>query len=139
MTHHIILRVISILLFPFLLTFAIEIQMNGESTPGGGFQAGAILATAVILLAQIFGLKKAKQWLPLDMIKAFTCIGILIYAGTGFAGIAMKSAFLDYHLFSSTSTQSGQQLGIFLVELGVGLSVFSVIVLFYYLFAGRKA
>ncbi len=139
MTNHIILRVVSILLFPFLLLFAIVIQLHGEYTAGGGFQAGAILATSVILLAQIFGLQTVQQWLPIGMVKALTSIGVLIYAGTGLAGVFLNGAFLDFSQLSSTSPQHAQQLGIFLVEIGVGVSVFSVFILFYYLFAGRKA
>lgn len=35
-------------LFPFMILLALYIILNGHSTPGGGFQGGAILATVAI-------------------------------------------------------------------------------------------
>ena len=46
---HVILKVISKLLVPFIALFAFYVQFHGDFGPGGGFQAGVILASAVIL------------------------------------------------------------------------------------------
>jgi len=43
-----ILTHLSSILFPFLLVFGLYIITHGHLTPGGGFQGGAILATAVL-------------------------------------------------------------------------------------------
>lgn len=40
---------ISKVLFPFMLLFGFYVIINGHSSPGGGFQGGAILATAVLI------------------------------------------------------------------------------------------
>ncbi len=44
-----ILICISRVLFPFIVLYGFYITINGHLTPGGGFQGGAILATAVLL------------------------------------------------------------------------------------------
>jgi multicomponent Na+:H+ antiporter subunit B len=44
-----ILITISRLLYPFILLFAFYIIINGDISPGGGFQGGAILATGLLL------------------------------------------------------------------------------------------
>ena len=48
---HVILKVISKFLVPFIALFAFYVQFHGDFGPGGGFQAGVILAAAVILYA----------------------------------------------------------------------------------------
>ena len=42
--HHLIPRVVGRLLIPFILLFGLYVQFHGEYGPGGGFQAGAIIA-----------------------------------------------------------------------------------------------
>jgi multicomponent Na+:H+ antiporter subunit B len=39
MEHHTILRVITKLLVPFIMLFALYVQFHGDFGPGGGFQA----------------------------------------------------------------------------------------------------
>jgi multicomponent Na+:H+ antiporter subunit B len=51
MRGDLMLRVIGKLLIPFILLFALYVQFHGDFGPGGGFQAGVILAAAVIFYA----------------------------------------------------------------------------------------
>ena len=64
---HVILKVISKFLVPFIALFAFYVQFHGDFGPGGGFQAGVILASAVILYALIFGLEAAKKAFPPEL------------------------------------------------------------------------
>ena len=52
-----IIRVISKLLIPYILLFGFYVQFHGDFGPGGGFQAGVILASAFILYGLVFGLE----------------------------------------------------------------------------------
>jgi len=45
-----LLKVISLMLLPFMLMFGLYIVFNGDLSPGGGFQGGVVLATAYILV-----------------------------------------------------------------------------------------
>jgi multicomponent Na+:H+ antiporter subunit B len=41
------------LLYPVMLLFGLYIILNGHLSPGGGFQGGAIIATAILILYYI--------------------------------------------------------------------------------------
>ena len=64
-------------------------------------------------------------------------IGALIYAGTGVVSMLCGGNFLDYNVLAEDPVE-GQHLGIFLVELGVGITVFSVVLAIFYALVGRK-
>ncbi len=44
-----LLTILSRVLYPFMLMFGVYIIIHGHLSPGGGFQGGAILATAVLI------------------------------------------------------------------------------------------
>ena len=50
MRGDLVLRVVAKLLIPFMLLFALYVQFHGELGPGGGFQAGVIIAAAPIVV-----------------------------------------------------------------------------------------
>ena len=56
-----ILRVTAKLFIPFIFVFALYVQWHGDYGPGGGFQAGIIIAAGVVLYAIIFGLVAAQR------------------------------------------------------------------------------
>ncbi len=63
-------------------------------------------------------------------------LGVLLYAGTGVATMMLGGNFLDYSVLLEDSVH-GQHRGIFLVELGVGITVAGVMLMIFYMFAGR--
>ncbi|RLA06937.1 MAG: Na(+)/H(+) antiporter subunit B [Gammaproteobacteria bacterium] len=136
MTHHFILRVITKLLIPLILLFALYVQFHGDFGPGGGFQAGVIIAAALVLYALVFGLNTAsaviKEWVLLVLIP----LGVLIYAGVGVASLLLGGNYLDYNVLAHDPVH-GQHLGILLVELGVGMTVAAVLTTIFFAFAGR--
>jgi multicomponent Na+:H+ antiporter subunit B len=137
MRHHVVLRVVAKLVIPFILLYAFYVQFHGDFGPGGGFQAGVIFAAAFILYALIFGLDKARQAAPPGLVRFGIALGVLIYAGTGVAGLLMGGRFLDYSVLEHNAAH-GQHLGIMIVELGVGVTVASVMIAIFFTFAGRR-
>ncbi len=123
---------------PFILLFALYVQFHGDYGPGGGFQAGVIFAAGLILYAMVFGLDAAKRVVSPDLTEIGVALGVLLYAGTGLASLVLHGNFLDYGVFDPGNPAHGQQLGILLVELGVGVTVASVMTVIYYGFAGRR-
>ena len=136
MIRHVILRVLSKLLIPVIMLFALYVQFHGDYGPGGGFQAGVIFGAAIILYALMFGLETAKAVFPPRVLQFLVASGILIYGGTGVAAIFEGGNFLDYSSLLHDPVH-GQHLGIFLVELGVGITVASVMATIFFQFAGR--
>ena len=76
------------------------------------------------------------------VIEKLMALGVIVYGMTGVLTLALGGNFLDYsvleHHFYPRIFPSGQHLGIFLVELGVGITVTSVMTMIFYTFAGRK-
>ena len=136
MKRLLVLRVVAKLLIPFMLVFALYVQFHGDFGPGGGFQAGVIGAAAIIFYALIFGLPEARRLVPDAVVEAMVCLGVLLYAGVGVAGIALGGNYLDYFVLGADPV-SGQHRGIFWVEAGVGITVSGVMLKIFYMFAGR--
>lgn len=136
MTHNLILRVVSKSLIPLIIVFALYVQFHGDYGPGGGFQAGVIMSSAIILYALVFGLDAAEQAIPPMILRMLASLGVLIYAGVGIVALFLGGNYLDYSVLGSTQI-AGQHLGILLVELGVGVTVFSVMLIIFFTFAGR--
>ena len=132
-----ILRVVSKLLIPPIMLFALYVQFHGDFGPGGGFQAGVIFASAFILYALVFGIENARKVAPPWLTRLLLSGGLLLYAGVGVAGLLMGGDFLDYSVLSSDPV-AGQHLGILLVELGVGITVAAAMIAIFYSFAGRS-
>ena len=137
MEERIVLRVVSRFLIPFIVLYGLYIQFHGDYSPGGGFQAGVICASAFILYSLIHGLPAMLKVIPFSVIRVFCSAGPLIYASVGVIGLLQGHEFLNYSHLAETAPH-GQERGIFLVELGVGLTVFSVIMMIYVLFSSRK-
>ena len=136
MKRLLVLRVVAKLLIPFMLVFALYVQFHGDFGPGGGFQAGVIGAASIIFYALIFGLPEARRLVPDAVVEAMVCLGVLLYAGVGVAGIALGGNYLDYFVLGADPV-SGQHRGIFWVEAGVGITVSGVMLKIFYMFAGR--
>ena len=129
-------RVVTKLLFPFILLFALYVQFHGELGPGGGFQAGVITAAAIILYGIIFGLSAAQKVAPPRLVEALIPLGVFIYATVGVLGLFLGGNYLDYFVLDHDPVH-GQERGIFWVEIGVLVTVSSTMIAIYYAFAGR--
>jgi multicomponent Na+:H+ antiporter subunit B len=97
------LRVLSVILIPLLVSLGVYLALHGALTPGGGFQAGVVLAAGplVILLAgRYLALKRvAPQW----MLEAGDATGATAYALIGLGGLIFASVYLKNYLPLGTS------------------------------------
>ena len=135
--EHLVLRIVAKILIPFILLFALYVQFHGDYGPGGGFQAGVIFAAAIILYTMLFGMSTARRVINQSFIQLFAAIGVLLYGSVGVISLLTGKNFLDYTALSADPL-AGQHLGIMLVELGVGFTVTSVMVIIFFNFAGRR-
>jgi multicomponent Na+:H+ antiporter subunit B len=137
MQHHLILRVITKLLVSTIILFALYVQFHGDFSPGGGFQAGVIMAAAFIFYGLVFGLENVQKVFPPWLVHKLVALGVLIFAGTGVVSMFLGYDYLDYDAFAPHHPSHGQHYGILAVELGVLVTVTGVMVAIYYAFAGR--
>lgn len=138
MTHNPVLRVMAKLMIPFVLLFALYVQFHGDFGPGGGFQAGVIFGAGLILYGLVFGVETALKVFSPTILRIGIAAGVLLYASVGLAGIGLNGKFLDYNVLGHDPLH-GQHLGILLVELGVFITVASVMMTIFFAFAGRRA
>ena len=136
MRSNVILRVAARPVIPFILMFALYVQFHGDYGPGGGFQAGVIFAAGIILTALIWGLRRVRDIFTPRTLEVLIASGVLIYGSVGVMAVVRGGNFLDYNRLAHDPIH-GQHLGILLVELGVGVTVASVMIALFLLFAGR--
>jgi multicomponent Na+:H+ antiporter subunit B len=132
----VILRVATKFMLAPLLLFALYVQLHGDYGPGGGFQAGVIAAAAIILYGLIVGLAPVQRLVPMRLLEVLIPGGVLIYMAVGIAGLLLGDNFLDYERLAHDAVH-GQERGVFLVEIGVFMTVFSTMIAIFYAFAGR--
>jgi multicomponent Na+:H+ antiporter subunit B len=134
--HHIIVRISTRILVPFILLFALYVQFHGDFGPGGGFQAGVIFGAGCILYGLVFGVDALMGVAPLAVVRAIAAGGVLLFALVGVAGLLAGGNYLEYGVLGATPV-AGQHLGILLIELGVGMTVAAVVISFFYGFTNR--
>ena len=136
MSDLLILRIVAKLLIPYILLFGLYVQTHGDFGPGGGFQAGVIFAAGFILYALVFGIANARRVVPPRLMATLTALGVLIFAGVGVAALLMGGNYLEYAAFADQPAR-GNHIGIWLVELGVGITVSAVMLTIFLTIAGR--
>jgi multicomponent Na+:H+ antiporter subunit B len=137
MQHHQILRIVTKFNLPLILLFALYVQFHGDFGPGGGFQAGVIFGAGLILYTLVFGLENGARVAPPKLLRFLSLAGVLLYGGTGVTNLMLGANFLDYGSLTTMHPAHGQHYGILLVELGVGVTVSSTMVLIFFALAGR--
>ncbi|MGI9520517.1 MAG: Na(+)/H(+) antiporter subunit B [Hyphomicrobiaceae bacterium] len=132
----VILRVSTKLIIPFILVFAFYVHFHGDYGPGGGFQAGVILAGAVILYSIIFGVDAAQRVVPQWLVAFMVPLGVFVYAGTGAISFLYGLNYMDYTGLGHDIKHS-HHLGILLVEAGVIITVAGTMTAIFYAFVER--
>lgn len=130
------LRVGAKALMPFIVVFGLYVQFHGHYGPGGGFQAGVIVAAAIILYALVYGLENAQRVVPPRFAATCAALGVLLFAGTGVVALLKGGAYLDHDALMLDPRQ-GQHWGVLAVEFGVLITVFGVMLSIFYAFVGR--
>ena len=138
-----VLRFTVALMVPIITVYAFYVQFFGEEGPGGGFQAGAILASAFVLHSLVYGASSVLNVVSYRALRTLSAVGVLTYLCAGIAPMLVGGKYLEYSsvtcaFFSGESCVSlGNKVGIFIIELGIGLTVFSVITLIVLLLVER--
>ena len=129
-----ILRITTKILVGPILLFGLYVQFHGDYGPGGGFQAGVIVAAAFILHSLIFGLNAGRKVISQNVNILIMVLGVLIYGGVGIYSVLNNGTYLDYNVLAHNH-KHGQHIGILLVEFGVGMTVAGVMLILFHLFS----
>lgn len=80
--NEVILQSIAKLVVFIILTLALYLFFSGHNAPGGGFIAGLVLASAIILLFLAFDMETVLKGIPLDF-KMIAALGVFLAVSTG--------------------------------------------------------
>ncbi len=89
-----VLRVTTKYVVPPIILFALYVLFHGEYSPGGGFQAGVIFASAFTLYGVVIGVDVLERVVPPRVLIVLACVGVLIYSGVGIATLLLGVNFL---------------------------------------------
>ena len=125
-----ILNVAFRMLVPFTITYGIYVLCLGEFSPGGGFQAGALLSVGVLLARLILGFDTKFNVLGKTSV-VLAGVGTFLYAFTGWLTLfGGADFFLNYNYMPIHMEPQHEMhaMGIFLIEIGVAICVMMTII-----------
>lgn len=85
---------LGVVLAPVLVVVAIETVTHGQVSPGGGFQGGVVLASAVFVIYLATSFSVAERFEPGSLIEAADGAGAGGYVVVGVVGLLAGSAYL---------------------------------------------
>jgi multicomponent Na+:H+ antiporter subunit B len=119
------------LMVPFIQLFGLYVIVHGHYSPGGGFQGGVILGASFVALALAFDQQTSLRLMSEKVDGILGNTGALIYTGTAVLCALFGGLFLDYSALDKLiplGPIEWRSFGIFVVEVGVGLAVMSIMV-----------
>lgn len=117
------------ILVPFVQLFGLYVIVHGHYSPGGGFQGGVILGSSFIMLGLAFDQSTSMRLMSERANTILGNAGALIFTGVAALCAICGGLFLDYSALDviiPLGPIEWRSFGIFLVEVGVGLAVMSI-------------
>ncbi|GAB6102953.1 Na(+)/H(+) antiporter subunit B [Thermococcus atlanticus] len=126
MKMSLVVRTTTKLMSPFLVAYAAYLMIYGQMSPGGGFQAGVILAVSVVLLIVSQGYRSVKKRFKMREVGAIEGVSALGLVLLGLAGMLFGGFFYNF----LKGWWSGGTVVLF--NIGVGLKVGAAFVMVFY-------
>ena len=120
----ILVQTMSRLLIPLAQLFALYVLFFGQYGPGGGFVAGVIWTTSMLLTFLVFGLKSPQGRLVEKLVHG-DGVGLIIFVGVGGLCLIGGGEFLNYANLEipGLDTPARRYVGIILAQIGVAADV----------------
>jgi len=131
MRRHIVLVMVTRIMVPFILMFALYVLAHGELSPGGGFQGGVIFAAGWVLYAMVMGVDELYKKIDKKILIALTSLGVMIYTLVGYVSMFNGGTYLEYGKLPGLDLKTGNSFGLLFIEIGVFITVFSVMLLLF--------
>jgi multicomponent Na+:H+ antiporter subunit B len=117
------IRVLGLLLVGPIVLFGIYIVIHAHLSPGGGFQGGVVLATALLHVYLSGEYLIAKRLSPESVVEATEATGAGGFVVIGLAGLIAASSFLENFLPLGRSGELLSAGTVPLINVSVGLAV----------------
>ncbi len=117
-------------LVPFTIVYGIYVLCMGESSPGGGFQAGALLAVGILISRMVLGNGENGFNIKGNTSVVMAGVGTFIYAFTGWMTVLNGGKFLEYDCMPihMEPVHEMHAMAIFIIEIGVAMCVMMTII-----------
>jgi multicomponent Na+:H+ antiporter subunit B len=118
-----IVDLVSRKLVPYILLFGLYLISYGHLSPGGGFQGGAVLSSAVLLLCLSRGVEATRGLFASRTVSAVEMASFGLFLAMAAAGMAVGVSFLGNFLPLGRVGQVPSAGFILLLNLVIGLEV----------------
>ncbi len=120
-------------LAPVIQLFALYVVFHGHYSPGGGFQGGVLLAASFVLVRLAEGYRVGQYQVPRRAGPLLGAVGVLVFAGVGFAALLAGGSFLDHGRVPLPGLAPAElrSLMILVIEVGVAMAVAGVLTAIY--------
>ena len=125
----ILLNIAFRILVPFTLVYAGYVLFLGETSPGGGFQAGVVMGFGIVLARLILGERATIFNIQMKNSLVLAGCGTFIYTLAGWLTLFGGGKFLDYSFLPVHMEPAHEMhaLGILMIEIGVTVCVMMTI------------
>ena len=96
-----IVRTAANVLLPFVLVYGFYIVLHGHLTPGGGFQGGAVIATAFVLLFVAYSYDDIVGRIRVTSLHSTETLGLLLFILTALIALTLGATFFTNWLANS--------------------------------------
>ncbi|MDI6799722.1 MAG: MnhB domain-containing protein [Actinomycetota bacterium] len=116
-------------LAPFIMLFAVYIMLHGKESPGGGFQAGAILGASIIIYTMTFSYELALSKFFVKVRTLMEGAGPIAFFACGVVALFYNQNFLTYIIpgLDPVTQTAMRSLMIEIIEVGIGIGGGTVI------------
>ena len=120
------------IIVPIVMIYGIYVLFHGELSLGGGFQAGALIASAYLMDRIAPGFETRMGEIKEENMLIVAGLGTFLYAFTGILPMLFGGKFLEYEKLPFGNLVKGgaaglHGAGILMIEIGVTICVMSVI------------
>jgi multicomponent Na+:H+ antiporter subunit B len=118
-----VIRSAVLFLVPMILLFSLYVMLHGDTSPGGGFQGGAVIGASLIIFTIIFGLTESIRRIPASFRIPLEGIAPFGFFTVGMVGILAGANFLTYILPpAAASVQPAVRTWMLeIIEIGIGV------------------
>ena len=111
-------------LAPYMFLFGLYLVSYGDTSPGGGFQGGVVIASGVILLAMARDVATTERLFPIHRLTAAEAVAFGVFLAAGVVGMVVEVGFLgDFAGRGELTDVVPAARFIFLLNLAIGIKV----------------
>lgn len=128
----VLIKTVARIMFPFMLLLGTYVALNGHLSPGGGFPAGAAIATAVAMMVLVFSEGDVEHRLTQrELVDIKSVSGIILVVLIVSMGISIRDELIAsqtfFNLWSGGSTILLNTTGMFMVITAIVTLVYAIV------------